>query len=54
LTSLGVRLAIRPATSVAPVIAASATGGAINAYEPPATTNPPLTKLREYVYAGAG
>ena len=52
LTSLGVRRAIRPAPSLAPVNAASATSGAVNAYEPPATTNPPLTKLREYVYAG--
>ena len=52
LTSLGVRRAIRPAPSLAIVNAASATGGSVNAYEPPATTNPPLTKLREYVYAG--
>jgi hypothetical protein len=52
LTSLGVRRAIRPASSLAPVNAASANSGAAKAYEPPATANPPLTKLREYVYAG--
>jgi hypothetical protein len=52
LTSLGIRRAIRPAPRLATVNAASAAGGAVKAYEPPATTNPPLTKLREYVYAG--
>jgi hypothetical protein len=52
LTTLGVWRAVRPAPSLAPVNAASATGGAIKGAEPPATTNPPLTKLREYVYAG--
>src|SRR5262245_49401616 len=54
LTSLGVRRAIRirPTPSPASVNAASATGGGVKTSEPPATTNPPLTKLREYVYAG--
>src|SRR5262245_22613958 len=52
LTSLGVRRAVRPAPSLATVNAASSTGGAVKGYEPPAVTNPPLTKLREYVYAG--
>ena len=52
LTSPGVWRAVRPAPSLAPVNAASSTSGAVKAYEPPATTNPPLTKLREYVYAG--
>jgi hypothetical protein len=56
LTSLGVRLAIRPASSLAsvatsasPVNVAPATGGSIKT---PPPTNRPLTKLREYVYAG--
>jgi len=56
LTSLGVRRAIRPASSLAhgatsasPVNAATAAGGSVQT-APPA--NLPLTKLREYVYAG--
>src|SRR5262245_21174932 len=52
LTSLGVRRAVRPTPSLATVNASSSTGGAVKASEPPAITNPPLTKLREYVYAG--
>src|SRR5262249_35073700 len=52
LTSLGVRRAVRPPPSLATVNAASATGGAVKGYEPPAAINPPLTKLREYVYVG--
>jgi hypothetical protein len=52
LTTLGAWRAVRPAPSLATVNAASATGAAIKGAEPPATTNPPLTKLREYVYAG--
>ncbi len=59
LTSLGVRRAIRPTPSLAPIAtsaghvnAAWAANSAIKASEPPATSNPPLTKLREYVYAG--
>src|SRR5262245_1795537 len=47
LTSLGVWRAVRSAPGLAPVH--STPSGAIVA---PATTNPPLTKLREYVYAG--
>ena len=46
LTSLGVRRAIRPAPSLAIVNAASATGGSVNAYEPPATTNPPINETQ--------
>src|SRR5262245_39683453 len=53
LTSLGVRRAVRPAARLATVNASSSTGGAVKAYEPPATINPPLTKLKEYVYAGS-
>jgi hypothetical protein len=56
LTSLGVRLAIRPASSLASVATsagrvniATATGGSIQTAP---TSNLPLTKLREYVYAG--
>jgi hypothetical protein len=52
LASLGFWRTVRPASRLAPVNAASAVGGAVKTYEPPATTNPPLTKLREYVYAG--
>src|SRR5262245_58379301 len=58
LTSFSVQRAMRPAPSIVPVVtsastanAASTTNGAIVAYEPPATSIP-LTKLREYVYAG--
>jgi RHS repeat-associated protein len=53
LASIGVRRVVRPEPSLAHVNAASAAGGAVKAYEPPATTNPPLTKRREYVYAGS-
>jgi RHS repeat-associated protein len=47
LTSLGAWRAVRSVPGLAPVH--STPSGAIVA---PATTNPPLTKLREYVYAG--
>jgi hypothetical protein len=46
LVSLGIRRAIRPAPSLATVNAA------VKSSEPPATIDLPLTKLREYVYAG--
>jgi hypothetical protein len=50
LTSLGVWRAIRPTPSLAH--GATAASPANKASEPPATVDPPLTKLREYVYAG--
>jgi RHS repeat-associated protein len=53
LTSLGALRAVRPAPSLDTVNASSSTGGAVKAYEPPPTPLPPLTKLREYVYAGS-
>jgi RHS repeat-associated protein len=52
LTSLGALRVVRPAPSLATVNASSSTGGAVKAYEPPPTPLPPLTKLKEYVYAG--
>src|SRR5262249_21497540 len=50
LVSLGIRRAIRPAPSLAH--GAAAASPANKASEPSATVDPPLTKLREYVYAG--
>ena len=52
LASLSVWRAIKPAPSLASVNAASTTGAAVKSSASPATTDPPFTKLKEYVYAG--
>jgi RHS repeat-associated protein len=50
LASLGIWRAVRPTSSLAH--GATATSPANKASKPPATTDPPFTKLKEYVYAG--
>jgi RHS repeat-associated protein len=52
LASLSVWRAIKPAPSLASVNAASTTNAAVKSSALPATTDPPFTKLKEYVYAG--